>query len=99
MKFDTIESNLNGSHLQLLVSNSKDDSAIVEVTISEDRLQEMYPDEFAEIVKVKFFEFGWKATGGYISLQDWYQENMTKKRAWSIWESVMADETTLISNK
>jgi hypothetical protein len=45
MKFDTIESNLNGSHLQLLVSNSKDDSAIVEVTISEDRLQEMYIEE------------------------------------------------------
>jgi hypothetical protein len=95
MKFDTIESNLNGSHLQLLMSNSKDDSAIVEVTISEDRLQKMYLDEFADIrfdMRIR----KWVKTGEDVPLSYWYQEYMTEKRAWSIWESVMADETTLI---
>lgn len=101
MKFNTIEPNLVKGHIQLLLSNDRDDSVTAEVTISENRIMELYRNEF---VRLRFIPQPhgnspyYKPTSGYISLKEWYEEQMTPAKAWEIWNTITADEVTLIEN-
>ena len=67
---------------------------MVVVAISKERLLKMYRSEFTEVKQRSVFpnEPIFLPTGSLISLQDWYDERMNKRKAIEIFSNAFVDE-------
>ncbi len=95
MTFNHIEYNLIDNRLLLLLSCNEDESMQAEVSLSKNEVMELFPNEF---IMYRTIQKNGNAPehipSGECSFEFWYNEHMSKARAWRIFGEVEITKLT-----
>ncbi len=96
MTFNHIEHSLIDGNLILFLSCNEDEKLQAEIIIEKSRLMELYADEFVVYRRKQHNNNppDWIPNGNECSLEFWYENYMSKSKAWQIFEAVNVDELT-----